>query len=214
MPGPFDSFAKLCRIRWRRRGDRVWPSRARATAGAAVTGTAGSSNGYFGQQGGQGYTQLRGDPREHVSGRDLRSGLDHVQITRGDAAQPGDRGDRAVAVFLPVALDLPPTARFGGADVIVVAPFRRRARTVSVELGPGTHLRSGAVSSDTSRPSDGWVVGGPCMARLVLWDIDHTLIDTRGVGRELSAAAFFRATGQTMREQATHRRHHRAGDLP
>ncbi|MFC8429262.1 HAD family hydrolase [Streptomyces sp. NPDC057253] len=40
------------------------------------------------------------------------------------------------------------------------------------------------------------------MARLVLWDIDHTLIDTRGVGRELSAAAFLQSTGQVMREQA------------
>jgi phosphoglycolate phosphatase-like HAD superfamily hydrolase len=40
------------------------------------------------------------------------------------------------------------------------------------------------------------------MARLVLWDIDHTLIDTRGVGRELSGAAFRRATGQPMRKQA------------
>ncbi|MFJ8141128.1 HAD family hydrolase [Streptomyces sp. NPDC096013] len=40
------------------------------------------------------------------------------------------------------------------------------------------------------------------MAKLVLWDIDHTLIDTRGVGRELSAAAFQRAMGQPMREQA------------
>jgi phosphoglycolate phosphatase len=40
------------------------------------------------------------------------------------------------------------------------------------------------------------------MARLVLWDIDHTLIDTRGVGRELSAAAFQRTTGRVMREQA------------
>ena len=38
--------------------------------------------------------------------------------------------------------------------------------------------------------------------RLVLWDIDHTLIDTRGVGRELSAEAFERVTGQPMREQA------------
>ncbi|PKV77023.1 HAD family hydrolase [Streptomyces sp. TLI_146] len=38
--------------------------------------------------------------------------------------------------------------------------------------------------------------------RLVLWDIDHTLIDTRGVGRELSAAAFEAATGVPMREQA------------
>lgn len=40
------------------------------------------------------------------------------------------------------------------------------------------------------------------MARLALWDIDHTLIDTRGVGRELSAAAFLRATGRGMRQQA------------
>ncbi|MEV5941070.1 haloacid dehalogenase-like hydrolase [Streptomyces sp. NPDC051994] len=37
---------------------------------------------------------------------------------------------------------------------------------------------------------------------LVLWDIDHTLISTRGVGRKLSEAAFFRVTGQPMREQA------------
>ncbi|KMS74189.1 phosphoglycolate phosphatase [Streptomyces viridochromogenes] len=40
------------------------------------------------------------------------------------------------------------------------------------------------------------------MARLVLWDIDHTLMDTRGVGRELSAAAFMQATGQPMRQHA------------
>ncbi|WP_216586578.1 HAD family hydrolase [Streptomyces brasiliscabiei] len=40
------------------------------------------------------------------------------------------------------------------------------------------------------------------MAGLVLWDVDHTLIDTRGVGRELSAAAFLKATGQPMRQQA------------
>ena len=40
------------------------------------------------------------------------------------------------------------------------------------------------------------------MARLVLWDVDHTLIDTRGVGRELSAAAFEAALGQPMRQQA------------
>lgn len=47
----------------------------------------------------------------------------------------------------------------------------------------------------------GWELGN-AMARLVLWDIDHTLIDTRGVGRELSAAAFLRATGRGMRQQA------------
>jgi phosphoglycolate phosphatase-like HAD superfamily hydrolase len=40
------------------------------------------------------------------------------------------------------------------------------------------------------------------MAWLALWDIDHTLIDTRGVGRELSAAAFQQVTGQVMRQQA------------
>lgn len=40
------------------------------------------------------------------------------------------------------------------------------------------------------------------MTRVVLWDVDHTLIDTRGVGRELSATAFKKATGHTMRQQA------------
>lgn len=38
--------------------------------------------------------------------------------------------------------------------------------------------------------------------RLVLWDIDHTLISTRGMGRELSAIAFQETTGVPMREQA------------
>ncbi|MFJ3439442.1 HAD family hydrolase [Streptomyces cyaneofuscatus] len=38
--------------------------------------------------------------------------------------------------------------------------------------------------------------------KLVLWDIDHTLIATRGVGRELFGQAFERATGTVMREQA------------
>lgn len=40
------------------------------------------------------------------------------------------------------------------------------------------------------------------MPQLLLWDIDHTLIETRGVGRELSAAAFERVTGEPMRDQA------------
>ncbi|MFC5719130.1 HAD family hydrolase [Streptomyces gamaensis] len=35
-------------------------------------------------------------------------------------------------------------------------------------------------------------------AQLVLWDIDHTLLDTRGVGRRLFASAFHRATGRVM----------------
>ncbi|MFI0820538.1 HAD family hydrolase [Streptomyces sp. NPDC021098] len=37
---------------------------------------------------------------------------------------------------------------------------------------------------------------------LVLWDIDHTLVDTRGVGRALWAEAFEEVTGRSMREQA------------
>ncbi|MFJ6568002.1 HAD family hydrolase [Streptomyces sp. NPDC091292] len=41
------------------------------------------------------------------------------------------------------------------------------------------------------------------MPHLVLWDIDHTLIATRGLGRELSAVAFERVTGVPVREQAT-----------
>lgn len=39
--------------------------------------------------------------------------------------------------------------------------------------------------------------------KLVLWDIDHTLIATRGVGREIFADAFEQVTGTPMREQAT-----------
>ncbi|MFD4224692.1 HAD family hydrolase [Streptomyces griseus] len=39
--------------------------------------------------------------------------------------------------------------------------------------------------------------------KLVLWDIDHTLIATRGVGREIFGDAFEQATGTPMREQAT-----------
>jgi phosphoglycolate phosphatase len=38
--------------------------------------------------------------------------------------------------------------------------------------------------------------------RLVLWDIDHTLIDTGGVGREIYQEAFERVTGQPMKRQA------------
>jgi phosphoglycolate phosphatase len=33
---------------------------------------------------------------------------------------------------------------------------------------------------------------------LVLWDVDHTLIETRGVGAELSRAAFEQATGRAL----------------
>ncbi|MFE1839834.1 HAD family hydrolase [Streptomyces sviceus] len=40
------------------------------------------------------------------------------------------------------------------------------------------------------------------MTGLVLWDVDRTLIDTRGVGRELSASAFLQTTGQPTRQQA------------
>jgi phosphoglycolate phosphatase-like HAD superfamily hydrolase len=37
---------------------------------------------------------------------------------------------------------------------------------------------------------------------LVLWDIDHTLMATRGLGRELWAEAFHQVTGVRMLEQA------------
>ncbi|MFD3614419.1 HAD family hydrolase [Streptomyces sp. NPDC058676] len=41
------------------------------------------------------------------------------------------------------------------------------------------------------------------MPELVLWDIDHTLMATRGLGRELWAASFERVTGVALREQAS-----------
>ncbi|MGY6019624.1 HAD family hydrolase [Streptomyces spinosirectus] len=41
------------------------------------------------------------------------------------------------------------------------------------------------------------------MPDLVLWDIDHTLMATRGLGRELWAEAFEQVAGVPMREQAS-----------
>ncbi|WP_223776966.1 HAD hydrolase-like protein [Streptomyces sp. 135] len=41
------------------------------------------------------------------------------------------------------------------------------------------------------------------MPELVLWDIDHTLMATGGLGRELWAEAFREVTGVEMREQAS-----------
>lgn len=41
------------------------------------------------------------------------------------------------------------------------------------------------------------------MPELVLWDIDHTLMATRGLGGELWAQAWAEATGTPMREQAS-----------
>jgi phosphoglycolate phosphatase len=38
--------------------------------------------------------------------------------------------------------------------------------------------------------------------RLVLWDIDHTLIDTGGVGRAVYQEAFEQVTGRPMKQQA------------
>ncbi|MBT2230420.1 haloacid dehalogenase-like hydrolase [Nonomuraea sp. NEAU-A123] len=38
--------------------------------------------------------------------------------------------------------------------------------------------------------------------RLVLWDIDHTLLETGGVGREVFAAAFAEVTGTPMNDMA------------
>lgn len=42
--------------------------------------------------------------------------------------------------------------------------------------------------------------GGTLVPELVLWDIDHTLMATRGLGRELWAEAFHQVTGVRMRE--------------
>ena len=39
-------------------------------------------------------------------------------------------------------------------------------------------------------------------ARLILWDIDHTLIATRGVGREIFGDAFEQATRRPMERMA------------
>lgn len=44
---------------------------------------------------------------------------------------------------------------------------------------------------------------GETTLKLVLWDIDHTLIATRGVGREIFGDAFEQIIGMPMREQAT-----------
>lgn len=41
------------------------------------------------------------------------------------------------------------------------------------------------------------------MPELVLWDIDHTLMATRGFGRELWAEAFKQVTGVSLRKQAS-----------
>lgn len=38
--------------------------------------------------------------------------------------------------------------------------------------------------------------------RLVLWDVDHTLISTQGVGGEILAEVFEKLTGQPMRDKA------------
>ena len=40
------------------------------------------------------------------------------------------------------------------------------------------------------------------MVQLVLWDIDHTLVETRGIGGELFGTAFEEVTGQRMERQA------------
>lgn len=53
------------------------------------------------------------------------------------------------------------------------------------------------------RPDTLAVMAGHDGMRLVLWDIDHTLIETRGVGREIYERIFPSATGQPLRDLAT-----------
>ena len=45
-------------------------------------------------------------------------------------------------------------------------------------------------------------VGQIPLVKCVAWDIDHTLVDTRGVGRSLFAEAFQQVTGREMERQA------------
>ncbi|MGH8887083.1 MAG: HAD family hydrolase [Egibacteraceae bacterium] len=45
--------------------------------------------------------------------------------------------------------------------------------------------------------------GSSADARLILWDVDHTLIAPRGVGREIYASAFARVFGRPMQQQGT-----------
>ncbi|MEV1011088.1 hypothetical protein [Streptomyces sp. NPDC049881] len=37
---------------------------------------------------------------------------------------------------------------------------------------------------------------------LLLWDIDHTLVETRGIGKELFGRAFAKLTGAPREQQA------------
>src|SRR5262245_51956688 len=55
------------------------------------------------------------------------------------------------------------------------------------------------VTPDELAPTDGAKVSAPL---LVLWDIDHTLIETRGVGFEIYAAAFEKVTGRPLAKMA------------
>ncbi|WP_433532036.1 HAD family hydrolase [Micromonospora sp. CA-263727] len=48
----------------------------------------------------------------------------------------------------------------------------------------------------------GRVLATPKRPLLILWDIDHTLIETRGLGRELYARAFEEATGSPLARPA------------
>src|SRR5207248_4173095 len=66
-------------------------------------------------------------------------------------------------------------------------PFGRRAD--SLRVGYATGCQTWRVSTDRQY-------------RLVLWDIDHTLIETRGLGREFYRRAFEAVTGRTMEREA------------
>lgn len=46
------------------------------------------------------------------------------------------------------------------------------------------------------------VINDPTQLRLVLWDVDHTLIETRSLGSELARAAFAEITGQRFDDLA------------
>jgi len=67
------------------------------------------------------------------------------------------------------------------------------AMTITIEPHPRAPEVEPAMSltSDNTRPV------------LVLWDIDHTLIETRGVGRAAFADAFQRVTGHPLQQMSS-----------
>lgn len=116
--------------------------------------------------------QNAGEPVQQRHRRRFQPALDLRQVVLGHASQPGH--DR---LRLPTRLAVEPDAL---ADRDIGLASTRSAY-------------GGTITSDHG------MVDGHMMARtLVLWDVDHTLIETRGVGGELFREAFEQATGHKL----------------